>query len=294
MPSVKGRKPRIEGKLRPARSMTFSIKRALGPKIFLVTEWVRYLRALGLKAGIRILRRLRLPYDLSSDTWVGVPGITRPVFIRSGTSDIRVFRQIFIAKDYDLELPLKREAVKVIVDGGANTGCSTAYFASTYPDAHVIAIEPEASNFEVLSSNTRDYANVFRIQAAIWRANETVWVGGPDVEKWAVQVVPGDSDGAKPVRALTMDEILKLSHETSVDLLKLDVEGAEREIFSGDCGWLERVKLIVIELHDRMKPGCSEAVFSAASRYGFVQLGKRGENVLLGKKSYQVAMHPAS
>ena len=58
----------------------------------------------------------------------------------------------------------------------------------------------------------------------------------------------------------------------TVDILKIDVEGAEREIFS-NCDWMEKVKLLAIELHDRNWAGCSDAVDAAAQRFEKTERG---------------------
>jgi len=44
-----------------------------------------------------------------------------------------------------------------------------------------------------------------------------------------------------------------------IDLLKIDIEGSEKEVFEA-CDWQDRLDSIVIELHDRFKPGCSQVV----------------------------------
>ena len=55
-----------------------------------------------------------------------------------------------------------------------------------------------------------------------------------------------------------------------IDLLKLDVEGAEREIFDADdLDWMSITHAIMIELHDRFRPGCEAAFLNAARRFGF-------------------------
>ena len=53
-------------------------------------------------------------------------------------------------------------------------------------------------------------------------------------------------------RAYTVDEILDESGFDRIDILKIDIEGAEKEVFEGDVGrWISRVNLLVLELHDR-------------------------------------------
>ena len=70
-----------------------------------------------------------------------------------------------------------------------------------------------------------------------------------------------------------MDELLKWSGLSKIDILKLDVEGAEKDIFeSANCGkWLDCVRQIVVELHDRIVPGCSEALEHATEGRRFAR-----------------------
>ncbi len=86
--------------------------------------------------------------------------------------------------------------------------------------------------------------------------------------------------GEGMVKAITIAEILDQSGADRIDILKLDIEGAEKEVFSNDTDWLEKVDLMIIELHDHDKPGCSAAVYSAISRHDFTKF-QRGENVFL-------------
>jgi hypothetical protein len=68
----------------------------------------------------------------------------------------------------------------------------------------------------------------------------------------------------------------------TVDILKIDVEGAEREIFS-TCNWMDKVKLLAIELHDRDWPGCSDAVtgdFEKSERGLVTFYARRTQSVL--------------
>jgi hypothetical protein len=83
--------------------------------------------------------------------------------------------------------------------------------------------------------------------------------------------------------AVTIGELLKNSGYEKIDILKLDIEGAEKEIFSdGYEDWLGKVNIIIIELHDWYRPGCSEAVYSALNKYKFISY-KKGENTIFIK-----------
>ncbi|MGH9817446.1 MAG: FkbM family methyltransferase [Candidatus Acidiferrales bacterium] len=83
------------------------------------------------------------------------------------------------------------------------------------------------------------------------------------------------------VSTITMDEIPRRADNNFIDLLKIDIEGAERGVFSGGAEWLQRrVGLIVIEPHDRFKPGCAKAFYDAIAHFDFVQ-SQKGENLFV-------------
>lgn len=82
------------------------------------------------------------------------------------------------------------------------------------------------------------------------------------------------------VRAVTIDELLQ-SGNGNIDILKLDIEGSEADLFaSNDTSWIRRVKVFAIELHDRLRPGCSKSFYSALGKFDYHQ-EVRGENVFV-------------
>src|ERR1051326_8504661 len=66
------------------------------------------------------------------------------LYLRTGTSDLPVFRQIFIDEEYNFQIPFQPS---VIFDLGANVGFASIYFANKFPNARIIAVEPEISNY---------------------------------------------------------------------------------------------------------------------------------------------------
>ncbi len=59
----------------------------------------------------------------------------------------------------------------------------------------------------------------------------------------------------------------------SIDLLKVDIEGAEIEVFES-CPWIKNVQITAIELHERVRPGCSATVTKAAGDFHWDQRGE--------------------
>lgn len=249
---------RVAASLRSHRHRAFSYARTFGVRRGLAA-------ALKVSAMRRGFLRLSIPQSRSR------------IAVRGGTSDVQTFEQVFLANESDYSFE-PRKTPRVIVDGGANAGYASIYFANRFPDAHIIAIEPEASNFELLSLNTADYPNVRLVRSGLWSRRTVLKIENPSEAHWAFRVDEGE--GAEAIPAITMEDVLELSPTGAVDILKLDIEGAEREVFRGDPKWLERVDALIVELHDRVRPGCSELVLSAAARYGF-QTTFRGEHVIL-------------
>lgn len=216
------------------------------------------------------------------ETMVAVPGISQPVKIRPRTSDKYCFEQIFLEDCYDLGLP---QDPRFIVDGGANVGYASIFFANRYPNASIVAVEPDPSNFSALLANIQTYPQIKAIQGAIWHKAQPVVVDSSD-DSWAAFVTDPDSapehnSSAATAQGLTVAELLQISAEGEIDILKLDIEGTEKQIFSApDCSWLDKTKLLIIELHDRMVPGCSEALDKAVRAYSF-RREVRGENTIL-------------
>jgi hypothetical protein len=69
-------------------------------------------------------------------------------------------------------------------------------------------------------------------------------------------------------------------HLDSIDILKIDIEGAEKEVFAARPAWLARIKMIAIELHDSKNIGCSRAFYTALDPYILSEY-RRGENVIV-------------
>ncbi len=95
----------------------------------------KYRRAVSRRDGTR-------PYFLLYSKYA-----KHPVRCRPNTSDVEVFKQIFAWREYRC-LDDVHDA-SLIIDCGANVGYSAVYFLTRYPNARVIAVEPDADNFSV-------------------------------------------------------------------------------------------------------------------------------------------------
>ena len=243
----------------------------------------RYVQKFGLLNGPRIFFGIYPVWRRNKIKLTNFSLYGKPLAVRIGTSDIRIFRSVFVDDEYDLSfLDLKP---KLILDLGANVGYTSIFFARSYPQSRVFAIEPEESNFKMLRENAEPYGNIVPLQAAIWNKKAKLQITDPNAEKWAFQVSESKKNAfSSTVDTLTIDELLTKANSDEIDILKMDIEGSEIEVFSSNfLKWLEKTNVIVIELHDRLRQGCSEVFNSAVNQYAFQRI-ERGEHTILFKK----------
>lgn len=210
---------------------------------------------------------------------VRIPGYSHPIFFRANTSDVPTFEQVFLGHEYDVPFPNRNP--RLIIDAGANAGYATIFFAQKFPKAQVIAVEPDPDNFAALTRNTEHYPNVTRVQAGLWYKKTFLKIKNTHAEKWAIQVSERDNSDESTIAAITIPDLMTGACCESIDILKLDIETAEEQLFeSGYESWLDKVDLILIEIHDNLKPGCSTSFYRATSKYRFKQ-SISGENIIL-------------
>jgi FkbM family methyltransferase len=176
-----------------------------------------------------------------------------PVYVRSGTSDVRVFKQIFVDREYSC-LDCMND-VKTVIDCGANVGYSSVYFLNRFKDCNVVCIEPESSNFEMLQMNMAKYPGRARmIKGGVWSHATNLKISGNvyrDGGNWAKQVEECGMDEPDSIPAFGIYDIIAKSGVDKISLLKMDIEGAEVVVFSRDISsWIHRIENLVIEIHD--------------------------------------------
>jgi FkbM family methyltransferase len=205
---------------------------------------------------------------------------------RKGTTDWPTFHQVFNREDYKFKHSV---APRTIVDLGANVGYSAVWYHARYPDARIVAVEPDAANASAARVNIdlgcRGGGRVDLVESAIWHRNATLKITNPNGNAWAFRVRETDPDEPGSFRATTMGELMQRFGLERVDLVKIDIEAGERFLFADNTEWLDAVNSLVIELHDRHTPGCREPVIKALDRH-FVDYDEvvRGENTLFTRR----------
>jgi FkbM family methyltransferase len=158
--------------------------------------------------------------------------------------DVLVAREVFLDGEYRLPPDLRP---RTILDLGANSGITVRYFRALFPDAHVLAVEPDPANFRRLEVNCRGDTNVTLVQAAAApEAGRATFYAVAD--GWASSLSERPDATPTEVEALTVRDLLGRAGWTRVDLLKLDIEGGEWPLLhAGSIA--ESTDFIVGELH---------------------------------------------
>ena len=172
------------------------------------------------------------------------------------------------------------------MDAGANIGLASVFFANRYPDARILSLEPEKSNYEMLVRNAAPYPNIKAVRGALWSETTELSVIDPGFGSWGFQV--GTQNGAtsrasdQTVHTFSVETILRDFGVEKIDILKIDIEGSELEIFQTASRWIDRVDSLVVELHEQLRPGCSRAFYNATNDFEHEWL--QGELVCLTRR----------
>lgn len=197
----------------------------------------------------------------------------RTIYLRTFEGDIDIFYEIFFKEIY--ALPGRQTGpIKTVVDLGANVGLSALYFLHQYPKAQVICVEPEASNFKMLTKNLRPEiarGTVKALQVAAMAQDGFVSFAPAEAKYNSRVMQDGDE---KNIPAVSMPSLMERNGINHIDILKVDVEGAEKYIFSGNIDWLQKVDNVLIELHsDKDRVVCMRAF----EQYNFVVKGVQAD-----------------
>jgi FkbM family methyltransferase len=217
----------------------------------------------------------------------------RQFLFRPGTSDEHSLRQIFREQHYslkqlrragDLASYVRRNEARglapLIVDAGAYIGGSALYFLAQLPRARVVAIEPDGANFALLAKNVAGL-DVELMHAAVASDAGYVRVTDPGEGHWGLrtEASPGDDRMEGIIPTVTINHIYE-THAAGCFpfIVKIDIEGAEKDVFSAATEWVVKTPLIVLELHDWLMPRQGSATpflrcISALDR-DFVSIGE--------------------
>jgi FkbM family methyltransferase len=191
---------------------------------------------------------------------------SRRVELRRFAGDIFVLYEVLCDKCYFVPPGmLPPENVRVVLDCGANVGITSLFLAAQYRNARIYSIEPDPDNFALLKRNVCQERRILPIYGAIVGYRRKQVYLTTDSPAWGNSIGTSNNKNGVAVKAYTIDEICQENELTHIDLLKVDIEGAEKELFANGH-FLERVGCGVVELHGDYG---LEALQKDVGRWGF-------------------------
>ncbi len=187
--------------------------------------------------------RAELPFEVRLR--IGAEPI--PLKLRTFAGDLFVLYEIFLTRPYQIPASaLAPDEVRLVFDCGANIGLTSLYLADRYPNALVLAVEPHPDNFALLQFNTAHQPRITPIQACVVGTESGQQYITVDRPAWG-NAINADGDGVAVV-GMTIDHLLEMHGYGQIDLLKIDIEGAERQLFENPA-FLQRTRFAILELH---------------------------------------------
>lgn len=262
-------------------------------------QLIKYIRAFGMVAGTRLwisllLQQLRSRPGLIT---INIPGLAAPTYLRP--QDLQIFWQIMVMQENDFQsLPEASRQLDVykqiladgnrpvVVDCGGHIGLSAVWFASRFPEAVVYSVEPDTANFQMLSENSRAYPNIFPVQGGVWSRSCLLEISNPKSgsASFRLQEVPESAslEHAAVLQGYAIGDIVEREARNRLFLVKMDIEGAESEVFKRPAEWMNSAAVMIVELHDWLMPGqgTSRNLLARISESHF-DVHFRGENLIL-------------
>ena len=176
--------------------------------------------------------------------------------------DYITIQEIFFNSDYNLKKFnfwkdefKSTDKLKLIIDCGANIGCSSLFFYKNHPQSFIVAIEPEEKNFHLIELNTKEVKNIKLIKSAI-SCSEHFFGLDKSKDSRGHKVFDKTDQNFDEVKTFTINNILNDYPNEKFDffLIKIDIEGFEKKLFEKNTEWIDKFKIIIIELHDWMVP----------------------------------------
>lgn len=219
--------------------------------------------------------------DLGTEIKLGykINSVPFNIFLRKDSSDANVFIQCILNREYDIISSLAQtfrgEKPLRIVDAGANIGVAAIHFNCAFNgECEVVCIEPLDANADQLEKNLQanNYSNISVVRKGLWNKMAHL---KPIKEhragaEWGFALEETTDPKESVIEVTTIRDIMSDKNWAGIDLLKIDIEGAEAVIFNDDAclkSFLPATKLITIEVHAKFIS--KEAVREKLQNFGF-------------------------
>lgn len=165
--------------------------------------------------------------------------------------DYSAIREIFFEEEYAFLLPfLKNNNASVVIDVGAHIGLFSLWVLENSPKSKIVSVEASPDTYNILkktnSTSVKRHGYDWKtIHRAAWKNDDILaFAGTGDAMSHRV-----NNNGNAQVRGIPLQELLDMTAESKIDLMKVDIEGAEEAFLCENPHLLQYVDTLVIELH---------------------------------------------
>lgn len=157
---------------------------------------------------------------------------------------IHCLKEIFFDGIYTFE---SKKEMPFIIDCGAHIGMSILNFKQQYPNARIMAFEPDLTNFEILQKNIENWKfnNIEIFQNPIWNKNEEIIFEASGAMGGKIANNTANDEVSLKIRAIRLADLLN----KEIDFLKIDIEGAEYEVIKDCKDKMKFIKNLFVEYH---------------------------------------------
>lgn len=233
----------------------------------IIKKIVEAASAFGVIGSIKIsllhfLNKRKIDIGIRNSIKIWLREIREYIYIRPYTSDIELVIGIFCHRnqngrhEYDIEWENKVNNPLNIIDAGANIGVFSMMYTKKFPDAKIVAFEPEDSNYQMLLKNTHKFKNIICVKAGIWCRDACLQVIPRATGKWGfyVKEITKNMEVGGGIKGMCLNTIMEQYEMDYIDILKMDIEGSELEVFSENTAWIDKTQVVIVETHERFRP----------------------------------------
>ena len=191
------------------------------------------------------------------------------VWVRPHTEDRYALRDTFLGRFHVPPLPAGDPSVRRIWDLGSNIGMTVAHFAVLFPEARIRGVELDAENAALCRRNVATWSDRCEIlRAAIWTEDGTIRYERQVGNELGFRVRPGaEDDRLLTAPSISLNTLAERDDgDAPIDLVKMDIEGAERDVLRQNTEWAALVRTILVEIHE---PYDVSACCNDLARLGF-------------------------
>jgi FkbM family methyltransferase len=207
--------------------------------------------------------------------------LKKDIYIRTSTPDLNVAIMCFTEEYKNIKDYVVNQYPNLIIDAGGYIGTAAIKLSEIFPKSKIITLEPSTKNYEILLKNIKNYKNIYPIKSALVASKDSMTVNLRDrlTGEWGYSLVeePLDQENSKIIEAvntITLSDIKK-KFNLKIDILKLDIEGGEKNIFENCKNDINEINTIIVELHERIIINCLKSFKEAC------------KNKIIKKMSYE-------